>query len=156
ILTLPASSSADSWDAARRRATSGRRGFSMERAQAAASAAVPNITASPAMLEALFRGETRPADQLLAGAASGNAGPSFALSSGKQVSFTLGVKTERATTQNVVAVLEGSDSVLKSEYVAFGAHYDHVGVGAPIGGDSIYNGADDDGSGTVALLSMAE
>src|SRR5581483_11364945 len=44
----------------------------------------------------------------------------------------------------------------KSEYVALGAHYDHLGTGEPVNGDSIYNGADDDGSGTTALLAMAE
>lgn len=59
-------------------------------------------------------------------------------------------------TQNVVAVIEGSDPVLKKEYVAIGAHYDHVGIGPPVNGDAIYNGADDNGSGTVALMAMAE
>jgi len=52
-------------------------------------------------------------------------------------------------------VLEGSDPVLKNEYVAIGAHYDHVGTGTPVNGDAIYNGADDDGSGTVSVLAMA-
>jgi Zn-dependent M28 family amino/carboxypeptidase len=47
--------------------------------------------------------------------------------------------------------------LLKSEYVALGAHYDHVGSGCPpVGNDTICNGADDDGSGTTALLGMAE
>jgi Zn-dependent M28 family amino/carboxypeptidase len=61
-------------------------------------------------------------------------------------------------TQNVVAVWEGSDPRLKSEYVAFGAHYDHVGMSAApdANGDSIFNGADDDGSGTTALLAVAD
>jgi Zn-dependent M28 family amino/carboxypeptidase len=54
-----------------------------------------------------------------------------------------------------VAIYEGADPALKSEYVAIGAHYDHVGLG-PAGSDRIFNGADDDGSGTVALLAMAE
>jgi hypothetical protein len=58
---------------------------------------------------------------------------------------------------NVVAVLEGSDPSLKDEYVIFSAHMDHVGVGRPDAtGDSIYNGADDDASGTVAVLEIAE
>jgi predicted small lipoprotein YifL len=57
---------------------------------------------------------------------------------------------------NVVAILRGADPALADEFVALGAHYDHVGVGAPVAGDSIYNGADDDGSGTVALLELAE
>ena len=65
--------------------------------------------------------------------------------------------TETVPTQNVVAVWEGSDPVLKTEYVALGAHYDHVGSGCPPEGtDTICNGADDDGSGTTALLGMAE
>src|SRR6185436_1399035 len=60
-------------------------------------------------------------------------------------------------TQNVVAIWEGRDPVLKNEIVAIGAHYDHVGMNpnAP-GPDKIWNGADDDGSGTVAVLSIAE
>jgi Zn-dependent M28 family amino/carboxypeptidase len=53
-------------------------------------------------------------------------------------------------------VLEGSDARLKNEYVALGAHYDHVGTGTPVNGDAIYNGADDDGSGTTAVLALAE
>jgi hypothetical protein len=61
-----------------------------------------------------------------------------------------------AWTQNVVGILEGSDPLLRHEYVALGAHLDHVGIGRPVDGDAIYNGADDDGSGTTALLAMAE
>ena len=57
---------------------------------------------------------------------------------------------------NVVAVLRGSDPVLRDEYVILSAHMDHDGVGAPVNGDSIYNGADDDASGTSALLEVAE
>jgi hypothetical protein len=75
----------------------------------------------------------------------------------KTVSMTLMTRTEIKSTQNVVALWEGIDPVLKSEMVAIGAHYDHVGVNqnAP-GDDKIWNGADDDGSGTVAVLSIAE
>jgi Zn-dependent M28 family amino/carboxypeptidase len=60
------------------------------------------------------------------------------------------------STQNVVAIVRGTEPGLAGEYVALGAHYDHLGMGAPVAGDSIYNGADDDGSGTVALLEVAE
>ncbi len=56
---------------------------------------------------------------------------------------------------NVIAVLPGSDPDLRHEFVVLSAHYDHVGVGTPVDGDSIYNGADDNGSGTVALLEVA-
>ncbi len=58
---------------------------------------------------------------------------------------------------NVVAVLPGSDPELRDTYVVFSAHFDHVGVGRPnAAGDSIYNGADDNASGTAALLEVAE
>jgi len=58
---------------------------------------------------------------------------------------------------NVVAVLPGSDPALRNEYVVLSAHFDHVGVGRPDAeGDSIYNGADDNASGTAALLELAE
>ena len=66
-------------------------------------------------------------------------------------------KIEILMTQNVVAIWEGSDKILKNEMVAIGAHYDHVGVNPNARGeDKIWNGADDDGSGTVAVLSIAE
>ncbi|HEY8469972.1 MAG TPA: M20/M25/M40 family metallo-hydrolase, partial [Longimicrobiales bacterium] len=58
---------------------------------------------------------------------------------------------------NVVALLRGSDPVLRETYVVFSAHMDHVGIGVPdASGDSIYNGADDDASGTSALVEVAE
>lgn len=57
---------------------------------------------------------------------------------------------------NIVGVLPGSDPVLKDEFILVTAHYDHVGVGRPVNGDSIYNGADDDASGTAALIWIAE
>ena len=65
--------------------------------------------------------------------------------------------TDTKWTQNVVAIWEGRDPVLKNEMVAIGAHYDHVGIHNDFPGpDKIFNGADDDGSGTVAVLSIAE
>lgn len=61
-----------------------------------------------------------------------------------------------ATTENVAAFLEGSDPALKNEVVVLSSHYDHIGVNPSLAGDQINNGADDDGSGTVALLEIAE
>ncbi len=60
-----------------------------------------------------------------------------------------------STPPNVVAELPGSDGDLRDEYVVLTAHFDHVGVGRPVDGDSIYNGADDNGSGTAALLEVS-
>ncbi len=57
---------------------------------------------------------------------------------------------------NVVAVLRGSDPDLRDTYVLYSAHFDHLGTGAPDAeGDSIYNGADDDASGTALVLEVA-
>jgi Zn-dependent M28 family amino/carboxypeptidase len=62
-------------------------------------------------------------------------------------------------TQNVVGIIEGRDAQLRNSYVAFGAHYDHLGIvqNIPPGSeaDRIHNGADDDGSGSTALIAMA-
>jgi len=63
---------------------------------------------------------------------------------------------EHNSAPNVVGILEGSDPRLKREYVVLSAHMDHVGVGRPVNGDSIYNGADDDASGTIAVVEAAE
>jgi hypothetical protein len=58
--------------------------------------------------------------------------------------------------ENVIAYFEGADPDMKDEAVVLMAHYDHVGVGAPDeSGDGLYNGADDNGSGTTALMSIA-
>ncbi|HUG42098.1 MAG TPA: M20/M25/M40 family metallo-hydrolase [Longimicrobiales bacterium] len=58
---------------------------------------------------------------------------------------------------NVVGVLRGSDPDLRDSYIVLSAHMDHVGVGRPdASGDSIYNGADDDASGTAVILEVAE
>ncbi len=61
------------------------------------------------------------------------------------------------TPPNIVAMSRGTDPVLRDEYIVYSAHFDHVGVGLPDeSGDSIYNGADDDASGTSVLLETAE
>ena len=65
------------------------------------------------------------------------------------------MKRSQVESQNVVGVLEGSDPKLKGEYVVFSAHLDHVGVGEPINGDKIYNGAMDDASGVASLIEIA-
>ena len=58
--------------------------------------------------------------------------------------------------KNVVGMIAGTDPVLKNEYLVISAHYDHVGVGAKKGQDSIYNGARDNAIGTVGLLTAAK
>jgi hypothetical protein len=59
-------------------------------------------------------------------------------------------------TNNIAGKIQGSDSQLKDQYIVFTAHYDHFGIGRPINGDSIYNGALDNASGTSLMLNLAE
>ncbi|HYH86173.1 MAG TPA: M28 family peptidase, partial [Pyrinomonadaceae bacterium] len=122
---------------------------------------MPTIIPARAMLDALFAGERLEAARVMqASLGVGEQPAGFALSPDKRLRLSVKLSTTDATSQNVVAVLEGKDSKLKKEYVALGAHYDHVGASGggcrPVGNDSICNGADDDGSGTTALLTMAE
>ena len=79
------------------------------------------------------------------------------LASGLPGTATIGVTTRHAQLEspNVVALLRGSDPRLRDEYVVITAHLDHLGVGQPVNGDSIYNGALDNASGTAALLEVA-
>ena len=141
----------------------------VEKFMTQAGPAVPVIWLSPKMATALFQGEKYSVSALMAfgsgvepASVSAPNGPPvtvtlpFELNAGKNATLTIAAKNEKPMTQNVVAVWEGSDPVLKSEYVAVGAHYDHIGICAPGTADPICNGADDDGSGTTALLGMAE
>ena len=76
---------------------------------------------------------------------------------GVTLTLTQRMTEDEITAPNVVAILDGSDPTLRHEYVVFSAHMDHVGIGAPDqNGDSIFNGADDDASGTIAVVEIAE
>ena len=69
---------------------------------------------------------------------------------------TVAVDSQAVESQNVVGVVKGSDPALADEYVVLSAHLDHVGVGAAINGDSIYNGAMDNASGIATLIESAK
>ncbi|MFL6255692.1 MAG: M28 family peptidase [Pyrinomonadaceae bacterium] len=128
-------------------------------------ASLISIIPSRAMLDTLFAGEQLDGAGVLNAAQAVAAGAeqpkAFALKADKRLRLSVKLAVTEASTQNVVGVIEGKDSKLKREYVALGAHYDHVGANGasgcrPVGEDSICNGADDDGSGTTGLLAMAE
>lgn len=144
------------WDRNRIRLTE-RGATTVEKFQPTAVAQTPAIVAAPQLTNTLFQNEKMTATALF-NAINGKQTPqSFELNPEKKLAITIRNRSDGRATQNVVAVFEGSDPVLKNEYVALGAHYDHVGVAAtPVNGDTVYNGADDDGSGTTALLAMAE
>ena len=143
------------WDRNRSRMTE--RGITkVDKFQSPAGTQIPQIVISPRVANVLFQGEKQNAPSIFETVYAAQPLEPFALNPGKKLSLAVKVKSDPATTQNVVAVFEGSDPLLKNEYVALGAHYDHVGIGIPVNGDAIYNGADDDGSGTTALLAIAE
>jgi Zn-dependent M28 family amino/carboxypeptidase len=125
--------------------------------QTQSNAPLPSIVISPETANAIFAGERQSASGIFNASYGTNLPSPFGMSDQKRITLNIANNTETVPTQNVIAVWEGSDPVLKAEYVALGAHYDHVGSGCPrIGTDNICNGADDDGSGTTALLGMAE
>src|SRR5206468_4012472 len=64
-------------------------------------------------------------------------------------------KIRTVETRNVIGKIEGSDPKLKEEVVMFSAHWDHLGIGTPVNGDSIYNGAADNATGSAMLLEIA-
>ncbi|OFW03240.1 MAG: hypothetical protein A3H96_19255 [Acidobacteria bacterium RIFCSPLOWO2_02_FULL_67_36] len=137
----------------------------------------PTLTATDDFFEFLFSGSDVKYAELKDKATGQEALPPFAL---KGVKVTVNVAADYTIVRtrlshNVVGIVPGSDPKLKDTYVAFGAHYDHIGyreAAAPAGrgggrggqstrptprpGDVISNGADDDGSGTVAEMALAK
>lgn len=111
-------------------------------------------TWNPEHAEELLAGSGHSLKELLAIADAGQPMPHFALKTAIQASVS--TRNEQVESPNVVGVLPGSDPKLKNEYVVYSAHLDHVGVGEPINGDKIYNGAMDNASGIASMLEVAE
>jgi aminopeptidase YwaD len=77
------------------------------------------------------------------------------LPDGTIVHFEGTVDEEKSTSWNAVGILRGRDAGQRKKTILLSAHLDHLGIGAPVNGDNIYNGADDDASGTTAVLELA-
>jgi Zn-dependent M28 family amino/carboxypeptidase len=112
-----------------------------------------SITFNPAKAERLFEGSGHTFSEVLKIADEGKALPHFPLPLSMRATVT--VENSSVESHNVAGVLEGSDAALAGEYVVLSAHLDHVGVGAPINGDAIYNGAMDNASGIATLIETA-
>jgi hypothetical protein len=119
----------------------------------------PQLTADDEFFEFLFSGSDVTYAALKEKAAKREPLPRFSL---KGVKITVNVDADyqivrTRLSHNVVGIIEGTDPTLKDTYVAYGAHYDHTGFreNAKPGEDAINNGADDDGSGSVAIMSIA-
>ncbi|HJR60845.1 MAG TPA: M28 family peptidase [Vicinamibacterales bacterium] len=112
------------------------------------------VLVSRAAADALFSGERVPAADLLAGGDAGDYPPSFQLA--KQITLTVTAATTVHRPYNVVGLIEGSDPVLKTEYITVQSHLDGAVGTRTVGGDAIYNSADDNASGSAANLAIAE
>ncbi len=110
-------------------------------------------TFNPAQAEKLFAGTGHTFADLLALADAQKPLPRFALN--KSVFATVTTETTQVESPNIAAKLTGSDPALKAEYVLVSAHLDHLGVGEPIHGKTIYAGAMDDASGVATVLEVA-
>ncbi|HEX4027137.1 MAG TPA: M20/M25/M40 family metallo-hydrolase, partial [Rhizomicrobium sp.] len=110
-------------------------------------------TFDPAQSEMLFQGSGHDFAHLAALADDSRPLPLFALPFHLRASVVAAYS--HLTSPNIAARLKGNDPRLKSEYVAVSAHLDHLGIGAPINGDRIYNGAMDDASGVATVLDIA-
>jgi Zn-dependent M28 family amino/carboxypeptidase len=110
-------------------------------------------TVDPDQTEAFFKGSGHSFAEMSALADASKPVPRFDLKPRFQA--TVVATRERLTSPNLIAKLEGRDPKLKSEYVVVSAHLDHLGIGEPINGDKIYNGAMDDASGVAAVLDIA-
>lgn len=112
---------------------------------------IPAAQISRALAETLLRPTGRSLEAL-ARASETPRGRAAVPVPGVEVDLSVSVARRTIIERNVVAALEGADPKLKDEWILIGAHFDHNGAE----GDRIFNGADDNGSGTVGLLELAE
>jgi Zn-dependent M28 family amino/carboxypeptidase len=117
--------------------------------------ATPFLTASinPASAERLFTGSGHSFAELAALADASRPVPGFALT--PRLRARVATEARQVTSRNVVARLPGRDARLRAEHVVLSAHLDGLGIGAPVAGDTIYNGALDNAAGVAALIDIA-
>jgi hypothetical protein len=116
---------------------------------------ITSMLLTPPLARALLEGEAVDAESALRAAQSGEFPPSFQLQKTVRVSVPIGARTTYRP-YNVVAILPGGDPKLKDEAVTVFAHLDGAVGSREISGDAIYNSADDNASGSAALIAIAE
>ncbi len=112
-----------------------------------------SLTINPERADRFLAGSGHTFAEILQAAKAQRPLPHFPLAA--RFRTKVAVKRSQVESQNVAGLLPGGDPKLKDEFVVMSAHLDHVGVGLPINGDSIYNGAMDDASGIASLLEIA-
>jgi len=110
-------------------------------------------SADPEQSEAFFKDSGHSFAEMSALADASKPVPRFELK--PRIKATVAATRTKLTSPNLIAKLEGQDPKLKSEYVVVSAHLDHLGIGEPINGKRLYNGAMDDASGVAAVLDIA-
>ncbi len=123
---------------------------------AGACPTVPAVSAGIELTNALFQGEKSGGAQVFEAATNNTKLDSFELNARKKITLQVAVHSTPGHGENVIGMIEGSDPVLKDEFVVMSAHLDHIGLSQPLpNGHNVNNGADDDGSGTTGLLGIA-
>jgi Zn-dependent M28 family amino/carboxypeptidase len=111
------------------------------------------MTFNPAQAEKLFAASGHTFEEIAALGKDRKPLPLFPL--GVSLKAHASVKTTPVKSANIIGKLPGNDAKLKNEYVVISAHIDHIGIGEPVNGDRIYNGAMDNASGVAVLLDLA-
>ena len=112
-----------------------------------------DLVINPAHADKFFAGSGHTFAEVLAAAEAHKPLPHFALP--ERIRAHVEFKQSKTESRNTAGIYEGSDSRLKNEYVVMSAHLDHLGVGLPINGDPVYNGAMDDASGIASMIDIA-
>ena len=112
------------------------------------------ITINPAHADKWFAGTGHTAAEILELARANKPLPKFPLK--VKVRAEVSFRTAQLTSENVAGVLPGSDPKLRSEHVVISAHLDGLGIGKPIDGDTIYNGAMDNATGIATMIELAK
>lgn len=143
-----------SWEAAVRRSKQGtsRWADATGKAQNTFEQLKVIATFNPANAEKLFASSGKKMDAIINSIKS-NKPQSLPLN--LEARMKVSSETSSIATSNLIGIIPGSDPVLKNEYVVYVAHVDHFGIGVPVKGDSIYNGAHDNASGTSIALEIA-
>jgi hypothetical protein len=108
---------------------------------------------NPDRADRLLAGSGHTLQEILAADAAGKALPRFPIP--KKLRAEVNMTRTSVVSPNVLAILPGTDDRLKNEQIVFSAHLDHLGIGPPLGQDSIYNGALDNAAGVASLIHVA-
>jgi Zn-dependent M28 family amino/carboxypeptidase len=111
------------------------------------------LVVNPEHADKFFAGSGHRFQEVLDALNADKALPHFPL--GVKIREKSAVKRWQVSSENIAGVLPGSDPALNKEYVVISAHLDHLGIGEPVNGDKIYNGAMDDASGIASLIEVA-